>query len=105
MVAPDGAKGKEFRLGFDHPESPGPYPSHKSVCKGRGSNRSRRRNYPGLPLVGTGATGLGAVIPQFVGRWDARGIRIQQAFVVGAEAELDKRPRVGRDLGLPAVVG
>ncbi len=57
-----------------------------------------------LLLVGR-ASGLGLVInPKFMRRRDARGVRIQQTFVVRPQAELDQGPRIGGELGLPAVV-
>src|SRR5271165_855564 len=58
-----------------------------------------------LLLLGR-AAGLGFVVhPKVVGRRDVRGLGIQQALVVGTQAQFDQCPRIGRELGLPAVVG
>ena len=57
-----------------------------------------------LLLVGR-ASGLRGIHTQLVRRRNTRGIRIQKAFVIGAQAQLDQRPRIRRQLGLPAVVG
>src|ERR1035438_7238830 len=39
-----------------------------------------------------------------MGRGNVGGLGIQQALVVGAETQLDQRPRIRSDPGLPAVV-
>ena len=58
-----------------------------------------------LLLVGR-ASGLALIIyPKFMRRRNAGGVRIQQAFVVRTQTELDQGPRIWSELGLPAVVG
>ena len=66
---------------------------------------SRLYVFAGILLLVGRASGLGLVInPKLVWSRDACGVRIQQAFVVRPQTQLDQGPRVGSELGLPAVV-
>src|ERR1019366_9205598 len=56
-----------------------------------------------LLLVGR-ASGLGsAVHTEFMRRRNVRRLGIQQALMIGSQAQFDQRPRVRRQLGLPAI--
>src|ERR1019366_975406 len=58
---------------------------------------------PLLLLVGR-ASGLGsAVHTEFMRRRNIRCLGIQQALMIGSQAQFDQRPGIGCELGLPAV--
>ncbi len=80
-------------------------PAPAEIQKARVAPRLFAQQEIELLLVGRASRLRTAVHTEFVRRRNVRGLRIQQALMVGSQAQLDERPGIGRQLGLPAIGG